>query len=812
MMTKMKKLLFYCYVIIACTIFSCQHQVPTDSPGFENTLVQDSIYVVQLNKSDNAEYLYLDVKILGSSGKKVFFDKLNCGNFSVFEKGKYSLDMSPVVDSVIDIREKKVISDQISMLFLVDRSGSISQDVLDKQYYQIDNMVKLLPNTKMYLAFMDSTLTESIPINQNTLKEQVYEFSVRKGTEAYLYKAILAKMEELAKAPANHYTKVRHNPALQDSTQKILFVFTDGKVTHEDGSFIGTDFFKWKMEISELAEKQEQHEFPFIPIHCIYIGESTAIENIKDEMEALCAASPARDAISGKFHQLFDVSQLQETLIGTIDSIAADYRLVLKNPEGKMYDGSEQMLTIILKDNENTKAIGNLRYTFGNQHIPIVVSSNTKSNSNWGIILTGLICGLIFTALIYLILQYLIPWIQYRVFCKKYIVKYKHDKYGSDVEKQHCYHCKEAFQDGDDIVVKCEHVVHLECWKENRNRCPEYGVHNCTKGIHYYNQDKLSDSRNAPYFLPWLIYGLFAGLVSWICMRIFYSETLFAGLIQGFTQIFHNVQDNAAGIDVSGAFIPKIQAMLLCGIVLGFFITFFFSCQIEFRKKNLKIWALILLRSLGGGFIGFLAFLIGSGIIIFLGKDTNCIYTDWIPWAIFAVGIAFTLSFKTDINLKSALLGGLISVLISFIVLYAATFAKEILSMFSYMIYAAGFGIAIAIVHHISEKYFLRVSGPIKERDIAIYKWMSVSGGFNKVTIGKSIDCILEMNWDDADNIADKQVEIYLENDRPYCKALAEGTRLSSGQMLPKNQVIFLSHGTEFTIGNSTFTYIEKDK
>ena len=359
--------------------------------------------------------------------------------------------------------------------------------------------------------------------------------------------------------------------------------------------------------------------------------------------------------------------------------------------------------------------------------------------------------------------------------------------------------------------MKCEHVVHLECWKENRNRCPEYGVHNCTKGIHYYNQERLSDPRNAPYFLMWLVYGLLAGLVSWVFMRLLYSETMFSSLITGLVDMLHPSSEETMVVPALN-FLPKIQPLLLCGILLGFFITLFFSYQIEFRKKNLKIWGFILTRSLVGSLLGFLSFLIGSVAIIALGKDTNCIYTDWIPWAVFAVAIACTLSFKTDIKLKSALMGGLISVLISFLVLFIATFAKEILSMFSYMIYAAGFGIAIAVVHYVSEKYFLRVSGPVKERDIAIYKWMSVTGGFNRVTIGKSIDCILEMNWDDSDNIADKQVEIYLENDRPYCKALSDGTRLANGQFLQKNQVILLSHGTEFTIGNSLFTYIEKDK
>lgn len=803
----MKKLLYLFYVTFVCVVFSCQnHSNTTDADATADSSSQDSICVVQLNKSENADTLYLDVKILDAAGNKVFLDNLSARDFKVSEEGDNSPEMAPVVDSVIDIRDKKIISDKVSMLFLVDRSGSIKQEVLEEQFNQIKNMLDALPSTKMYLAFMDSELTESALITRQNIENFKNDFTVKGGTEAYLYKAILSKMAELAGRRTEYYPDVMQNFDFQDTTmQKMLFVFTDGKVKNDDGSFIG-DFFDWKLEIDSISDLMKTNDYPYVAIHCIHIGDANAVSDIQDEMEDLCAASPKRGDISGKFYKSLEVSELKETLMGTLDSIAADYRLVLTNPVGKVYDGSEHLLTIWLQRDGKNVAMGDRRYTFGNQHVPIVVSSDAKASSNWGVILKGIVYGLIFVLFVYLILQFFIPWIQYKIFCKKYIIKYKRGKNSSDVEAQQCYHCKEDFNDGDEIVVKCEHVVHLECWKENRNRCPEYGVHNCTKGIHYYNQQKLSDSRNAPYFLMWLIYGLLAGLVSWVFMRVCYSEGMFSGMIEGITKMLYSDSDKV------WFFVPKIQAMLLCGIILGFFITFFFSCQIEFRKKNLKVWGLILLRSVVGGVLGFTAFLLGGFVIMLIGKDTNCIYTDWIPWALFAVGIAFTLAFKTDINLKSALIGGLISVLVSFVVLFAATFAKEILSMFSYMIYAAGFGIAIAVVHHISEKYFLRVSGPIKERDIAIYKWMNVSGGFNKVTIGKSIDCILEMNWDDADNIADKQVEIYLENDRPYCKALAEGTRLANGQMLSPNQVILLSHGSEFTIGNSTFTYIEKDK
>lgn len=807
----MKKLFILIITAVLLLGAACQRGQQQGANSLSTAATQDSISIVQLTKSERADTLYADIKILDPTGKKKFINQLGAGNFTVTDVGAMGQNMAPRVDSVMDIRQKKVISDQIAMLFLVDRSGSISQDELLEQFNQICHIIDILPNTKIYLSFMDSTITPSLLATKENMKYKFYEeFMVREGTQKYLYKAIMAKMEELSGTFGSHYPEVPHNPALQDSTQKILFVFTDGKVVDADGMFIGEDFFKWKSEIWELSEKQAHSEIPYVPIHCIYIGDPAATANIKDEMEALCASAPTKDDLKGQFHTLFDVAQLQETLMGTIDSIAADYRLVLVNPVGKTYDGTQRLLTVTLQDNASVLAKGIMHYAFGNQHVPIVVASDGSKSSNSHTILTGLLYGLIFILLAYLILQYLVPWIQYKIFCKKYIVEYRSASNGSTVEQQHCYHCKEPFQDGDKIVVKCEHVVHLECWEENRNRCPEYGIHNCSKGIHYYNKERLSDPRNAPYFVMWLVYGLMAGLVSWFFMRLFYSETLFAPMITSLVQL---LRPSAALEGMSlYSFVSKIQSMLLCGLILGFFITLFFSYQIEFRKKNLKIWGLLLLRASVGSAVGFLAFLLGSIVIILLGKDANCIYTDWIPWALFAVGIACTLSFKTDIKLKNALIGGLISVLVSFVVLYLATFAKEVLSMFSYMIYAAGFGIAIAVVHFVSEKYFLRISGPVKERDIAIYKWMSVTGGFNKVTIGKSIDCILEMNWDDAQNIADKQVEIYLENDRPYCKALSDGTRLPSGQIMQTGQSILLNHGTEFIIGNTLFTYIEKDK
>lgn len=813
----MKQALVFILSALILTFSSCQKKTSETLPKSHNTpsSTRDTVSVVRLSKSPKADTLYVDLKVLGPEGKKEFY-KLDKSKVTVWEDGTNNPNIVPKVNSVIDIRDKRVISDQLSMLFLIDRSGSIAQEDLTKQYFLISDILNSDTKAKVYLSFMDNTVTPSRLATKDNLKYDFAEgFIVKESAQKYLYKAVIAKMEELSGAPSTYYPEISHTD-FGDSAQKILFVLTDGKVKNEDRSPIGGDeYYSWKEDILALSKRMEDSEEPYIPICCIFMGDpdDSGSESGELVMEALCATTPPNNAgvdMKGQFFKVFSANELQNTIEGSLDSIAADYRLVLVNPGGKIYDGTERVLTITVQDDQHDPAVGQLPYAFGNKQVQIRVPSKEGGQSNLSIILLGLCYGLVFTALIYIVLQYLLPWIQYKVFCKRYVVKYTGNKDGSSVEQQLCYHCKEPFVKGDIIVTKCEHVVHWECWKENRNRCPEYGAHSCRKGIHYYNQDKLSDHRNAPYFLMWLVYGLLAGLVSWVFMRLLYSETLFSSLINGLLHLLRPA-DDMLGVS-SMAFVPKIQSMLLCGILLGFFITLLFSYLIDFRKKDFKVLGQILLRSVIGGVLGFVTFLLGAVVIILLNKPANCFYTDWIPWALFAIGMAFVLSYNTDIKLQNALIGGLISVLVSFVVLFLGTFAKDILSMFSYMIYAAGLGIAIAVVHHISEKYFLRVSGSVQERDIAIYKWMSVSGGFNHVTIGKSIDCILEMNWDDAPNIADKQVEIYLENDRPYCKALEDGTLLSNGQMLQQNQVILLSPGTEFTIGNSLFTYIEKDK
>ncbi len=808
-------------LLISCSSKDNESQVTTPVGNDANAKIK--LEFVAFNHSEFYDTLYCDVKMT-ENGKKVIFGDIKEPNVRIKEIGFDSIYSPKFIESRY-LKDKNIIGD-ISILVLIDVSASIDQEAIKKQKEAIIQLKELLPNNRIYFSLMDASLTPSVEFSVAELNYSLDKASEREHTEKHLYEAILAKIYELSGQETHkYYQDVEYNKDLKDTASpKMLFVLTNGKVRNGD-EFIGDgEFFKQKIELtSTIREKIDKKEIPNIPIHCIYFGESDKIEDIADEMEIICNMG-TQNEMKGKFHRAFSVDSIQNIIFKTIDDISADYRLVLLNPAGKTYRGDPSTLQIEINKGK-MQAFGEKEYTYCTPLSPCYVPERSESGkqntqSVWKTIGLGLLFGGLFILIVYGILQILIPYINYRIFKKKYVISYRKghgDESGNELVDERCYFDKKKFENGDIIVTKCKHVVHLECWEENRNRCPEYGSKNCNTGIHYYNKKQLTDPRNGSYYLPWIIFGMGGGILSWVFFKIIYSGSLFSGLISFLAKIFYPIANNVLpdkGIDpnIISQFQSKIPTFLLTGIVLGIFLTFMFSYYIEFRKKTIKVIVNLLIRSLISGLLGFVAFLLGSIIIIISGKSSNCIWLDWIPWLFFASIMAISVSFRTEIKFKNALIGGIISVLFSFIVLYLSTFAQELIGMFSYMFYAAGLGAAIAVVHFISQKFFLHTEGPMKDREIAIYKWMNVTGGFNKVTIGKSIDCVIQINWDEKGDIADKQVELYLENDRPYCRAIDEGTSLSNGRTLKVGEVINLTHGTSFIIGNTKFTYVEKDK
>ena len=156
------------------------------------------------------------------------------------------------------------------------------------------------------------------------------------------------------------------------------------------------------------------------------------------------------------------------------------------------------------------------------------------------------------------------------------------------------------------------------------------------------------------------------------------------------------------------------------------------------------------------------------------------------------------------------------SVLLGFLSMYIWTLLFShmeldfrVVLLFSFIIYGTGLAACIATVAPKSERYFLKVQGATKGMDIALYKWFRNNPN-RIVTIGKSVDCSLQLSWDIQSDVAPIQAEIRLLKHVPYLYALEPGVFIS-GKPLRTNKRKRLYHGSTFIIGQTTFTYIEKD-
>jgi hypothetical protein len=194
--------------------------------------------------------------------------------------------------------------------------------------------------------------------------------------------------------------------------------------------------------------------------------------------------------------------------------------------------------------------------------------------------------------------------------------------------------------------------------------------------------------------------------------------------------------------------------------------------------------------------------------------DNNTIILDCIPWALMSWIIMLAVTIFTKIKIRKwfflvAMAVGLVSMYIWVFFYSDSMMDYRVALLLSYIIYSVGIALCIARLAPKSERYFLHVEGAIKEMDIALYKWLRVSST-HIVTIGKSVDCNIQLSWDVNGTVAPLQAEIRQYRGSLRLCAIEEGVFIGD-KPLPVGKEEWLYHGKRFTIGNTTFTYIEKD-
>ena len=164
------------------------------------------------------------------------------------------------------------------------------------------------------------------------------------------------------------------------------------------------------------------------------------------------------------------------------------------------------------------------------------------------------------------------------------------------------------------------------------------------------------------------------------------------------------------------------------------------------------------------------------------------------------------------------MIGGICSAIIGFITLYCSGETDNsrgwMHMLLNFVIFGGGLGASLVTVRMLAEKYYLVIQNGIRAgQRIPIHKWMSATGGGNKVSLGMTGECEIQMNWEKSNKVAKEHAQLFIDHDKqlPMLKPLATGVIFNTRIELPVRRPIVLSNGDTFKIGDTIFQYVETE-
>lgn len=710
--------------------------------------------------------------------------------------------ISPTRSKTFQISTGQRIPSEYTFSVLVDLS--IPEAGKAKIYDAICKLVESAPNGCVYLSFFGDEVTPSVALTKDNVTK--FKDSFNKTSEyKYFYGALYAKLAEFSKSKAEFEESVitssdyKRNSeisqrAYKNQDQNILFVFAEGyksPTIEENIAFL---------EVTEY-QKGTTHIVP--KVFAFYYTEEGQDADIENVLQGVC--NPHVEGHEGKYMPANDMAQVLNDFVDVVNDQMYDYAFVYKATDSKKYFGKTSYVAEWKGD-----ALGKGEFSIGSAEQPWPEHSESTMDTLIKFLIAILVT-LLTIAFFFAVMKVLVPFIQSKAFEVKYYKKYVPE---ANVSRRICHYCKQEIQEGQSIVVKCKHIMHVHCWQQNGYKCAEYGQ-NCKTGIQSHVEWKELLTWKSLKDCHQTMAGIFAGFISWVLYELV-GRGGFDGLSKTIVSIFYTAKEGLP--DLSTECIGKTSAFLTIGLLLGFFLSMIFRYNDEYRKKDWKIALKIVGLSLLTSLIGVIAFAIGADILCSL---LSAIGTTYIPWycsfpayILFSVGVALALTIKSSIPMKSALIGGGVSSIIGFIVLYFSSFAGQMNMLLDFIIYGGGLGASLVTVRMLAEKYFLVIQNGVRAgQRIPIHKWMNATGGGNKVSIGMTGDCEIQMNWEKSNKVAKEHVQLFIDHERqlPMIKPLATGVIYNTRAELPVGKPNVLSNGDNFKVGDTIFQYVETE-
>lgn len=705
--------------------------------------------------------------------------------------------------TILPVTTGKSIPKECTFSVLVDLS--IPSEGKESIYKAVKNLVDKAPDSCVFLSFIGEEVTPSKMVTSSTL---IYDDFLGRPKSKCFYSALYSKLAEFSffnynanlldyvnmKGGANVKNNAIYNRALQRGAKNYLFIFTEGSQPADAETHIS---------YIQVTEYQRNADTSCIRPK-VYAFYYTANNQLNTDVERTLKGITTHPSIPQEYRGYYrDSNNMDEVLKGfeeVVNEAAYDFKFAYKPT--RSYSGDVKY-DAFWQTEEKGKAVYPIAFIEK-------VESYEDNSHDWVKYLWALLIAALTILFFFFVMKVLIPGAKSKAFAAKYYKKYVPE---ANVQRRACHYCRQEILPGDKIVTRCKHIMHVQCWKQNGFKCAEYGQ-NCKDGIqeHIEWKDLFSSTSLRDLYLT--ILGICAGLVSWI-VYVLLGQKGFTGLARGIANTFLSEAQKAISLD---ACVGKISAFLIIGLLLGFFLSLVLRYNDGVRKNDFKSLLKTFGLSLLSGVIGMAAFALGSIILCWIasipGVSVNAWYASLPAYLLFSICMSLSLVIKSSIPLKSALLGGVSSAVIGFLVLYFTNFTSKgwLNMLLNFIIYGGGLGASLVTVRMLAEKYYLIIKNGVKAgQRIPIHKWMNATGGGNKVTIGMTERCEIQMTWEKSNKVAKEHVYLYVDHQRSQAmlRPLAAGVVYNSRTELPVGKPIPLSNNDTFSVGDTIFQYVE---
>ena len=767
------------------------------------TLSSQNVEKIQFCSSeygDASDSITLKFNILDEKGEHVKNVRISSlyDHLQIYEEGK-EISSGEFLSLSGGIRIPK----ETTISVLIDQG--IAPSGKEQIFEALENLVNSAPDSCIYLSFFDETSTRSriaTKSNYNQFRKAFDKGAEKKFLYGALYYKLLEFNEEEVGLHAEEYSfeRVLSQRAKSYPEKTVMFVFVDGSEPANNEDPIQYNVLTDR--VKDLSVKPTIYAF-------YYSSGSEINRDVEGVLKGITGSSKTMSFPKGNYVSTEDNNKIFQEVGKAIEKQKYDYAYKYKATLDS-YRGETSFSASWDGDEIGERA----NFTIGTPENPWPIREETSTDLFMKFCIALLVVFLT-VALFFAVMKILIPFIKSKVFAAKYYKKYQ-PEYG--VQKRICSYCKQPLEPGQMIVDKCKHIMHVHCWKENDYRCAEFGQ-NCNTGVQEYVDWKHLLTKASFRDCHQVISGVFAGFLGWVVYELI-GRGILGSLSASIADMFLTSEPQRSLLLQTCS--SKVASFLAIGLLLGFSLSFVFRWNEEYRKKNFSIYMNILGLSLLSSLIGVLAFCFGGIILCMLVASIN---TSIIPWycsipayILFSVCTSLSLTIKTSIPIKSAMLGGLCASVIGFLVLYFtegfSTAYPWMNMLLDFIIYGGGVGASLVTVRLLAEKYFLVIQNGVKAGTrIPIHKWMNATGGGNKVTIGMTNDCEIQMNWEKSNKVAKEHAVLYIDHAKslPIIKPMATNVIYNSRVELPVRKSAPLTNGDTFKIGDTIFLYEETD-